>query len=116
MSVTRSRYQCDDGDIFAIYLAEKTLAANGGGATGALTNTSMIVYASNRGNKRSLAPRRVFLRRELGTVGEGDDQRTVYAYASIVVCLPASYTSILSEDTIEYADETWEVIGGQAES
>lgn len=116
MSITKTKYEANDGDVFTIYLGAETIAANGGGATGSLTNSSVVVEASNRGNRRGLSPRRINLRRSLGSVGSGASARTVYQYASIVVCTIAAYTSLLGSNSVTYKGVAWEVASGSAES
>ena len=116
MSITKAKYEANDGDVFTIYLGAATLEANGGSATGTLTNPSVVVEASNRGNRRGLSPRRINLRRALGTVGTGAAARTVYQYASLVVCTAATYATLLSQNTVTYKGSAWEVASGTAES
>lgn len=116
MAITKTKYEANDGDVFTIYLGAETIAANGGGATGTLTNASIVIEASNRGNRRGLSPRRLNLRRAIGTVGTGPTAKTVYSYASIVVCTPAQYTTLLGQNSVTYKGAAWEVASGTAES
>ena len=117
MARTKAKYITDSGEVYTIYLASETLAAtNNASGTGTLTNNKILIKASASPNKPGLSPRKVNLRRSVGTVGTAPNTVTVYKYAHVVYCTPTGYTAALSANTIAYKGSDWEPISGTSES
>lgn len=117
MAKQRYKYQCDNGNVFEIRLDSRTVAATGNeSAAGSLTNPKIAILASRGANKYGLTPRKVNVRRLIGTVGTGANVRSVYQYASLVYCTPAGYAAALAANTIAYNGVDWEPVSGTGES